>query len=106
MFTKILRLYPTYPPKPYSRRFYHFIHGVSYPGRGPCLYLHAVGPGNFWSACRMLTETEDEEEGSGMSVLPTAAALGCEYLTSSGKRFQRFSPGERRVGFWGSLEQP
>ena len=73
---------------------------------GPCLYLHAVGPGNFWSACRMLTETEDEEEGSGMSVLPTAAALGCEYLTSSGKRFQRFSPGERRVGFWGSLEQP
>ena len=53
-------------------------------GRGPCLYLHAGGPGNFWPACRMLTETEDEGEGSGMSVLPSAAALGCEYLISSG----------------------
>lgn len=31
--------------------------------RGPCLYIHAVGPGSFWSACWILTELEDEERG-------------------------------------------
>lgn len=67
-----------YPVGPYNCTP-HFL-----PDRGPCLYLHAGGPGNFWPACRMLTETEDEGEGSGMSVLPSAAALGCEYLISSG----------------------
>ena len=43
---------------------------------GPCLYLHAVGPGNFWSACQMLTETGGRGEGFRYVWFPSAAAFG------------------------------
>ena len=43
---------------------------------GPCLYLHAVGPGNFWSACQMLTETGGRGEGFRYVWFPPAAAFG------------------------------
>ena len=44
--------------------------------RGPCLYLHAVGPGNFWSACQMLTETGGRGEGFRYVWFLPAAAFG------------------------------
>ena len=47
--------------------------------RGPCLYLHAVGPGNFWWsqwAYQMLTETGGRGEGFRYVWFPSAAALG------------------------------
>ena len=44
--------------------------------RGPCLYLHAAGPGNFWSACQMLTETGGRGEGFRYVWFPPAAAFG------------------------------
>ena len=43
---------------------------------GPCLYLHAVGPGNFWSACQMLTATGGLGEGFRYVWFPPAAAFG------------------------------
>ena len=45
-------------------------------GWGPCLYLPAVGPGNFWSACQMLTETGGRGEGFRYVWFPPAAAFG------------------------------
>ena len=47
--------------------------------RGPCLYLHAVGPGNFWRsqwACQMPTETGGRDEGFRYVWFPPAAARG------------------------------
>ena len=49
---------------------------VEIGGWGPCLYLHAVGPGNFWSACQMLTETGGRGEGFRYVWFPPAAAFG------------------------------
>ena len=47
--------------------------------RGLCLYLHAVGPGNFWWsqwAYQMLTETGGRGGGFRYVWFPSAAALG------------------------------
>ena len=38
-----------------------------------------MGPGNFWSVIQMLTETEDEEEGSGIS-FPFGGGFGKKLL--------------------------
>ena len=51
-------------------------HNNSHDSRGPCLYLHAVGPENFWSACEMLTETGGRGEGFRYVWFPPAAAFG------------------------------
>ena len=56
-----------------------FMREIGCPLRGPCLYLHAVGPGNFWwsqRACQMLTETGGRGEGFRYVWFPSAAALG------------------------------
>ena len=51
-------------------------HNNNYLKRGPFLYLHAVGPGNFWSTCQMLTETGGRGGGFRYVQFPPAAAFG------------------------------
>ena len=70
--------------------------------RGPCLYLHAVGPGNFWSACQMLTETGGRGEGFRYVWFLSAAALRMWILNFVA--IPGFLEWARRVDFGGDFK--
>ena len=68
-----------YPPAKFSTPIKTQIGRKKISHRGPCLYLHAVGPGNFWWsqwAYQMLTETGRRGGGFRYVWFPSAAALG------------------------------